>query len=120
MSFLGDQSRVFARRLHLCLLGATTLALLASCSLTSEPQAPPHLEFSETTLDLDTLREGQIEVRNIGGQAVGPVDLLVSGIRDANGATVPGSSLTTDPQEISQLKAGEPGRSASHSRCEDR
>ena len=98
---------MLARRLHLCLLGATTMALLASCSPTSEPQAPPHLEFSEPTLDLDTLREGQIEVRNTGGQTVGPVELLVSAIRDADGSTVPGPTLTIDPQEIATLGAGE-------------
>ena len=98
---------MLARRLHLCLLGATALPLLASCSQTSEPEAPPHLEFSESTLDLGTLREGQIEVRNTGGQAVGPVELLVSGVRDSDGATVPGTHLTTDPSEITTLDAGE-------------
>ena len=97
---------MLARRLRLCLLAATALVLLASCSLTSEPEAPPHLEFSEPMLDLGTLREGQIELRNTGGQAVGPVELLVSGVRDADGATVPGSHLMTAPQEIPTLKAG--------------
>ena len=97
---------MLARRLHVCLLAATAVVLLASCSLTGEPEPPPHLEFSEPILDLGTLREGQIEVRNTGGQAVGPVELLVSLIRDVNGATVPGSHLTTDPQEIPTLNAG--------------
>ena len=97
---------MLARRLRLCLLAATALVLLASCSLTSEPEAPPHLEFSEPMLDLGTLREGQIELRNTGGQAVGPVELLVSGVRDADGATVPGSHLMTAPQEIPTLNAG--------------
>ncbi len=106
MSFFGDWSRVLARRLHLCLPTTTVLVLLASCSLTSEPEAPPHLEFSEPVLNLGTLREGQIEVRNTGSQGVGPVELLVSGIRDATGATVPGSRLMTDPQEIPTLNAG--------------
>lgn len=97
---------MLARQLHISLLAAAALLLLASCSLTAEPDAPPHLEFSESVLDLGTLREGQIEVRNTGGQSVGPVELLVSGVRDANGATVPGSYLVTDPQEIPTLNAG--------------
>jgi len=98
---------VLAQRLHICLLAAVTMALLASCSNTAEPDTPPHLEFSEPVLDLGTLREGQVEVRNTGGQSVGPVELLVSGIRDAGGATVPGSHLVTDPQEIPTLNAGD-------------
>ena len=68
---------MLARQLHISLLAAAALLLLASCSLTAEPDAPPHLEFSESVLDLGTLREGQIEVRNTGGQSVGPVELLV-------------------------------------------
>ena len=97
---------MLARRLPIYLFAATALVLWVSCSNTAEPEAPPHLEFSAATLDLGTLREGQIEVRNTGGRAVGPVELLVSGVRDANGATVPGSHLMTDPQEIPTLNAG--------------
>ena len=97
---------MLARQLDISLLAAAALLLLVSCSLTAEPDAPPHLEFSEPVLDLGTLREGQIEVRNTGGQSIGPVELLVSGVRDANGATVPGSHLVTDPQEIPTLNAG--------------
>jgi hypothetical protein len=97
---------VLVRQLHTLFLAAAVLLLLASCSLTAEPDAPPHLEFAESVLDLGTLREGQIEVRNTGGQSVGPVELLVSGVRDANGATVPGSYLVIDPHEIPTLNAG--------------
>jgi hypothetical protein len=97
---------VLARQLDISLGATAALVLLASCTITAGPDAPPHLEFSEPVLDLGTLRQGQVEVRNTGGQSVGPVELLVSGIRDANGATVPGSHLLTDPQEIATLNAG--------------
>ena len=83
------------------------VALLVSCSGPSEPEVPANLEFSQPELDLGTLREGQLEIRNTGGLAVGPVDFLASGIRDANGATVPGSQLRTDPLEIPTLNPGD-------------
>ena len=97
---------MLARQLDISLGATAALVLLASCTITAGPDAPPHLEFSEPVLDLGTLRQGQVEVRNTGGQSVGPVELLVSGIRDASGATVPGSHLLTDPQEIATLNAG--------------
>ena len=98
---------MLARRLHIALAAATLLAAVSSCSGPSEPLTPPHLEFSAPELDLGTLHEGQIDIRNTGGQAVGPVEFVVTLIRDANGATVPGSQVVTDPTELPTLNPGD-------------
>jgi len=88
-------------------LMAGAIAVVASCSDTAEPQLPPHLEFSAAIVDLGTLREGQVDIRNIGGQAIGPVDLIVGAIQDASGSTVPGATLSADPPEIATLNPGD-------------
>jgi len=98
---------VLARRLHTPLAVATLAALLASCSDPSEPVTPPHLEFSEPELDLGTASEGQIDIRNTGGLAAGPVEFVVSAVRDAAGAAVPDWQLSTEPSELPMLGAGE-------------
>jgi len=91
-----------------------TLALLAvlalpgvGCVSVSEPEEPPRLEFSRTSLDLGAERDGQLEIRNAGGQSIGPVEIVVGAIQDANGATIPGSRFIVSPGEIPTLNPGD-------------
>jgi len=88
-------------------LAACAIAAAASCSGTAEPQLPPLLEFSAAIVDLGTAREGAVDIRNVGEQAIGPVELIVGAIQDASGSTVPGATLATDPPEIATLNPGD-------------
>jgi len=72
----------------------------------SEPTLPAHLEFSTQTLELGFAREAMLEILNTGGQAVGPVEIQPGLVRDASGATVPGSRVLTSPGEIPTLNPG--------------
>ena len=95
------------QRLRHGLLATTALALSVSCGGVSEPELPPRLEFSQPVLHLGVQREGQIELRNAGGQSVGPVEIFAGAIQDSGGSTVPGSQLVSDPTEIPTLSPGD-------------
>lgn len=90
-------------------LAWTLLAIAGafSCSSSSGPELEGRLEFSASTLDLGALRAGDVELRNGGGQALGPVVLLGGEVRDPSGVTVPGSRLVADPSEIPTLNPGD-------------
>ena len=94
-------------RVQPSLLATAAFALLGSSCGISEPELPPYLEFSEPVLDLGLEREGQIEIRNTGGQSIGPIELVPGEIRDLSGSMVPGSRLSLDPAEIPTLNPGD-------------
>jgi len=73
---------------------------------TSQPPLPAHLEFSTRSLELGLSRIASVEIRNTGGQAVGPVEVHPGLVRDASGATVPGSRVLASPGEIPTLNPG--------------
>ena len=60
-------------RVQPSLLATATLGVLVSSCGVSEPELPPHLEFSQPVLELGLERAGQVEIRNTGGQSIGPV-----------------------------------------------
>jgi len=84
-----------------------SVAGASSCSTGSEPELDARLAFSTSTLDLGALRAGDVELRNGGGRAVGPVLLLGGEVRDPSGVTVPGSRIVAEPSEIPTLNAGD-------------
>lgn len=94
-------------RVQPSLLATATLGVLVSSCGVSEPELPPHLEFSQPVLELGLERAGQVEIRNTGGQSIGPVELIPGEIRDLNGSMVPGSRLSLDPVEVPTLNPGD-------------
>jgi hypothetical protein len=83
------------------------LSSAASCGDgASEPTLPARLEFSSQTLDLGYAREALLELANTGGLALGPVEIEAGLVRDASGATVPGSRVLASPNEIPTLNPG--------------
>ena len=89
------------------LLATATLGILASSCGVSEPELPPYLEFSQPVLELGLERTGQVEIRNTGGQSIGPVALIPGEIREPGGSMVPGSRLSLDPVEVPTLNPGD-------------
>ena len=79
----------------------------AACGGPSEPQLPPELSFSATMLELGPLREGEVDIRNLGGQSIGPVEMISVAVQDLAGATVPGVHITSDPAEVPTLNPGD-------------
>ena len=86
---------------------ASALGLLASSCGVSEPELPPQIEFSQLELELGLERTGQIEIRNTGGQSIGPVQIFPGEILGLGGSVVPGSRLSVDPVEIPTLNPGD-------------
>lgn len=91
------------------LLSVTVLAgllLLGSCgSETTEPTAA-ELELAPASLDLADGREGTIEVRNVGGRPIGPLELSAGPVINGDGSQIPAARVVLDPAEISTLNPG--------------
>jgi hypothetical protein len=65
------------------------------------------LRFNPAAIQLDTLRQQDAVIRNVGSAAVGPVRLVADQVRDPGGQAVFGPSLVVTPIEIATLNAGQ-------------
>lgn len=93
---------LFCRSLSLL----AVVTLLGACGTDSTAPTVAVLEFSAPRLDLNTSRSGTVTLRNSGGEAIGPIDLLVTGITDAQSNDVSGVSAMLTPTRINSLGAG--------------
>jgi hypothetical protein len=89
---------------------AAALALL-SCGGESNPMGPggnvvERVEFIPTSIDLGTGRATNVEVRNTGTVAVGPISLVASTIKNSAGVDQPTAELTPSPSSIATLNPG--------------
>lgn len=86
------------------------MALLGCESTPAELALASDLAFSLSELDLGGSRHGTLDVLNTGTQAVGPIELLPSAVRDQADNIIPGSAVLVSPKSIPTLN---PGGSAS-------
>jgi hypothetical protein len=62
--------------------------------------------FAPGTLDLSSSRDTVIEIRNVGDDPVGPIELIPSPVVNGGGVVVAGPTLAVDPAEIATLNPG--------------
>jgi hypothetical protein len=64
------------------------------------------MEFVPAEVALDAGGSGRVALHNRGGATLGPIDFVISGVRDAAGNSVPGAFLSVVPSSVSTLNAG--------------
>jgi hypothetical protein len=90
------------------LFAALAVVGLAACGSDSDdPNLPAEpvvqLSFSPASVAFGEDRVRSVGLQNTGEAAVGPVEMVVVGVTDGAGNTVPGASLTVSPAEVSTL-----------------
>jgi len=90
---------------------AGAVVVAQSCGEATGPAAND-VSFEISSLDLSTLRDTAVTVRNTGSQPVGPIDLVPLEVRSATGNTVSGPRLVPSPVEIATLNPGDSRRIA--------
>jgi len=93
-------------------LAAAALASLLACDggTGTGPEAaaePGRLEFGDASVHLTFEREGEAEIRNLGGRPVGPVLLEAEPVRRIpDGETVAGAELVVEPSDLATVNPG--------------
>lgn len=84
------------------------LLVLGSCGgdAPAGPDGEPRIEFSVSRLELQSVRDQEVLVRNTGSASAGPVELAASPVRSEGGAVIPGSELRIQPDLIPALEPG--------------
>ncbi len=78
---------------------------LGACS-DGGPTLPAALEFSVEGVDLLGTEPAAVVIRNPGGEALGPIELTATSLRDQAGSTAPGVHLSWSPAEVATLNPG--------------
>lgn len=85
-------------------------SIVAAAGCGSDPSAGEpagQLAFTANSLALGPDRSATVTVRNGGGMAVGPVGLSAAPVAGPGGASLPGTAVRYEPNEISTLNPGE-------------